>query len=150
MSDTILVPPVPPEPPSGTAVDAADFKARMDTFMAAVRGGAENLQKRAVAECFNGLVLANPVGNPSLWKRPARKGYVGGTSRRSWRIGVNGPGTGNPLQELAGAKLGDRVTITNEQPYMESLNRGHSKQAQPGWIQAVIDRVVAKLQRGGS
>jgi hypothetical protein len=128
--------------------DVAQFKAAIDKFQEAVRGTGLDLQKRAVAEVFTGLVQENPVGNPSLWKRPARKGYVGGTSRRAWTIDVGG-GAGGGLGVLGSVKLGDRVRVSNPVEYMDALNRGHSRQAPAGWIEAVVERVTAKY-RGGA
>lgn len=129
-------------------VDATQFRAAIDAFQQSVRDKAVDLQKRAIAEVFAGLVQGNPVGNPSLWKRPARKGYVGGTSRRAWRIEVGGV-LGSTVAQLGSVKLGDRVRVLNEVPYMQALNEGHSRQAPAGWIQAVVERVAAKY-RGGA
>ncbi len=128
--------------------DAQGFSAAIAEFQRSVRGAAVELQKRAVAEVFTGLVQGNPVGNPSLWKRPARKGYVGGTSRRSWTIEVNGAPSGGSVIGLASVQFGDRVRLSNPVPYMDRLNEGWSRQAPPGWIQAVVERVAAKY-RGG-
>lgn len=36
--------------------------------------------------------------------------------------------------------VGDQQVITNAVPYIGELNRGHSKQAPAGFIEAVIDR----------
>jgi hypothetical protein len=121
---------------------------------------APELYRRIIAETFQGLVLANPVGNKALWRRNAGKppdrhqprGYVGGTSRRSWRIDRGAPTQGqvpglDPFVALSQITPNDRVYLTNPQPYIDPLNRGHSKQAPAGWIEGVFARVGAKYAR---
>lgn len=118
------------KPPSGTARDATEFAGRLREFEGFVRKQGEVLAKRVACEAFIGLVNGTPVDT--------------GNARRNWRIG-NG---GDPVSTIAAMKPGDRLSITNPTPYMEALERGHSKQAPAGWIQRVLDRVVAKF-RGG-
>lgn len=40
---------------------------------------------------------------------------------------------------VANKKLGQSIYITNNVQYMDALNKGHSPQANPGWIAAVSD-----------
>lgn len=40
---------------------------------------------------FSRIVLESPVGNPTLWKHPAPKGYVGGRFRGNWNVSLNAP-----------------------------------------------------------
>lgn len=129
--------------------DANGFQQALKSFHDEVKAKAVELHKRLVAEVFTGLVQGNPVGNPSTWKHPAPKGYVGGASRRAWRIELNGGASGD-LTVIAGAQFGDRVRITNDASYMQRLNEGWSRQAPPGWIDAVVQRVLAKYPRGGA
>ena len=137
-----------PQPVSGTVRDAQAFKARLDAFAQDITRAGENLMRRGIGEAFVGLVQSNPVGNPATWKRP-RKGYVGGRSRNAWQIEVNGVAGREALAALGSIKLGDRISLKNPSPYMEALNRGHSRQAPAGWIDAVLNRVRAKLAAGG-
>lgn len=40
---------------------------------------------------FSRVILDSPVGNPTLWKHPAPKGYVGGRFRGNWNVSINTP-----------------------------------------------------------
>lgn len=144
--------------------DAALFRLRLEEWKRYVRRKVTpRALKRAVAELLTGLVRTNPVGNPSFWKRP-RRGYVGGHSRRNWQITKSPvapelpgadpkPGAANIAATEGYAAINAlpqttvRVFIVNPVPYMERLNRGWSRQAPAGWIDAELARVIAKLRR---
>ena len=128
--------------------------------------------KLALAELLTGLVRLNPVGNPSFWK-PRRlkgggtsprlaRGYVGGHSRRNWQVSqaplvAELPGA-DPKEGAANIAASEgyakinalpqhtrRAFLVNPVPYIERLDRGWSKQAAAGWIDAEFARVIAKL-----
>lgn len=133
---------------SGTFRDLESFNARIASWTKdVVEKVAPAFQRIVVADTFDRCVDGNPVGDPSTWKRPGRKGYVGGASRRAWVITINGGTAGNTFAALAGLKPGDRCSIANPSDYMEALNRGHSKQAPPGWIDKIVADVGAKYAR---
>jgi hypothetical protein len=81
---------------------------------------AEDVARNVAVEAYSRLVARSPVGDPSLWKSPAPKGYVGGTFRRSWMI-----------EELVPGRF---WSIWNAQPYAWSLELGSSTQAPQGMV----------------
>ncbi|MFY9342220.1 MAG: HK97 gp10 family phage protein [Planctomycetota bacterium] len=107
--------------------DAAGFKAGLDAFQQEVKAKALDLQRRMVAEVFAGVVQGTPVDT--------------GHARQGWKIEANGAAA-----TIVNIQFGDRVRVLNDVPYVEFLAKGSSKQAPPGWIQAVVDRVVAKYR----
>jgi len=65
-----------------------------------------------------------PVGNPTLWKRPPQKGYVGGTLRRSWEL----------------ERRGESWFIFSAQPYAERVwAEGWSSQLQEGAVDVLLN-----------
>lgn len=112
-----------------------------------------------------------PVGNPSLWKNPAPKGYVGGFHRASWdaAIGSLPQGAvvdkGNPTPGIAAADAqvtgvvaslepGQTLYATNNGPGIRRLEfTGWSSQAPDGFvrpaaeaIQPIADEVTTHLR----
>lgn len=110
------------------------------------------------------LVIATPVGNPTLWKNPnsAPPGYVGGHARRNWLVSIGAP----RFEEVAGtdpsgaaaindgkntidaysnthALNGIAVYITNSVPYIGPLNDGWSTQAPSGFVEKAVQAGVA-------
>ena len=141
-----------------TVRDAAAFRFRLEEFKRHVQLRQHKLFQRATAELLTKVVKANPVGNPSFWKKP-RKGYVGGHSRRNWQMSRNPvvaekPGTSEQqamtdgYTAIAGMPVGIRKAyLSNPVPYMERLNKGWSRQAPAGWIDAALQQVIAKYRR---
>lgn len=103
------------------------------------------------------LIFRSPVGNADNWQNPASAppGYVGGHFRRNWLVSIGGFNT----TELAGAEepaastlargksqinvfsrtRAARLVIQNNVPYANALARGHSLQAEAGWVDQEID-----------
>lgn len=103
------------------------------------------------------LIIRSPVGNPDNWQNPnsAPPGYVGGHFRRNWLVSIGGFNT----TELAGdaepaaftmargkntinvfsRTRAARLVIQNNVPYSDRLARGHSLQAEAGWVDQEID-----------
>lgn len=67
---------------------------------------------------YNNIKIRTPVGDPSLWKYPAKPGYVPGTLKSSWNIYKNQ----------------NTVKIDNNQPYAERVEFGWSTQAPYGMV----------------
>lgn len=100
----------------------------------------------------------SPVGNPSLWKSPPPKGYVGGHFRANWQLGVETmplselPGidpTGEATQGAIKAKVPDRAAgkvyyLMNNTPYAQRLEDGWSTQSDPG---EMVGRTVVEYQQ---
>jgi hypothetical protein len=105
----------------------------------------KDLQTRLVLDIHNKLILSNPVDT--------------GTSRYSWIITQSSPSTRVPAkgkyswqqaqsrQNAVKSIQAYGVTyITNNQSYIERLNRGYSKQAPAGWIEECVSRAEAVLE----
>jgi len=67
-----------------------------------------------------------PIGNPSLWKYKAPKGYKPGTLRASWTLNYKQTSTGVTAE------------ITNDAPYAERVEFGWSSQAPQGMLRITI------------
>jgi hypothetical protein len=93
-----------------------------------------------------GLVLASPVGNPTLWKHPAPKGYAGGRFRANWQHGFNIRPSGqidaiDPAGTNTIEQLNARIAATegsygvnfyvNNLPYGNRLEYGHHSSQVP-------------------
>jgi len=136
---------------------ARQFRLELDQFARAIDGQAVDFQKRLVAELFTAINLANPVGNPSRWKKP-RKSYVGGQSRRNWRIAIDLPDrtersgvdpSGARSQSEAFAVLASlrrpaNVWISNPLAYMDRLENGWSRQAPNGIVKTSVQAIARK------
>lgn len=109
------------------------------------------------------LVRRTPVGNPELWaanrgkKRGDRgfvgRNYTGGRARANWIPSLEVPsnevvdqpdptGAGTiakVAQVTSKYRLGQRIIISNNLPYIRRLAyEHHSKQAPPGWVEGAI------------
>jgi hypothetical protein len=114
---------------------------------------AEEKRLSAIA-ILRAIVLATPVGNPSLWLNPdaAPPGYVGGTARANWQVSIDAatnvviddpdPSGSATIQQgtqvAGGAQIGQTVWIVNNLPYIGRLNDGHSTQAPAGFVEAAV------------
>jgi len=83
-----------------------------------------------------------------------------GTFQNSWQVGENaignlgfvgekGLGIADPkgMNYIPGnEKIGNSYTIYNSLPYAEALATGHSKQADPGWIEQIAKDMQGWIQ----
>ena len=119
----------------------------------------DKITRVATLELFKGVILATPVGNPDNWKNPemAPPGYVGGRARGNWQCSVGSPASGeiervdeSGNETVADAEsktpkgAGQVTMLTNNLPYIEKLEYGHSSQAEPG---AMVRKNVARVQK---
>lgn len=77
-----------------------------------------------------------PVGDPSLWKYPAHKGYKPGTLKASWTL------------SYTQTAIGVYATISNNVPYAERVEFGWSSQAPEGMMRVTAlewPNIVDKL-----
>lgn len=103
----------------------------------------EGIIKESAVELFRRIVLATPVGKPSLWKSGyAPKGYRPGRLRGNWQLSINTPksdqleqeddtGTStisSQKSEVNPYKITDTIYICNNMPYAEAIEMGHSTQ----------------------
>jgi hypothetical protein len=125
------------------------------------------IQKLAALQVLTGVVKKNPVGNPTKWKggrASAPAGYVGGRSRANWQVQFNSTNTDiiggkktksgkiaqNAISKGRSAINGvsqayQVIWIFNNVPYINALNRGHSKQAPAGWVNLTLLEVESGL-----
>lgn len=143
------------------ALDVAKFAAKAKAAPAQV------LRKVGI-ELGRSVVLATPVGNPSLWKSKPPKGYVGGRLRANWNpsLGVPDLSTG-ASPDTSGTQTIARVAATyalaqgestlylmNSMPYVREIEyEGHSTQAPAGMVrvtvaqfQTFIDKAVRSIR----
>ena len=130
-----------------------EFNAGLDQFYKKdVEGFASMAVRRVAFAVDRAVVMGTPVGNPSLWKRKAPKGYVGGRARANWipTLGTPYTGTVDRIDKQGAAtiallapvtadfKLGDTIWISNNLPYIVPLNDGHSTQAIKGYVEIAV------------
>lgn len=149
--------------PQQFALDVAKFaKLAMDR--------ADLVVRKVVLDLGTRVVMRSPVGNPSLWKHPAPKGYVGGHFRANWQYGLDSaPGNTLPGTDKTGSKAVARFRegppqksyghvhyIVNNLPYASRLETGWSKQAPAGMVgvtcrefQALMAKALGDAKRGG-
>lgn len=130
-----------------------EFNAGLDQFYKKdVEGFASMAVRRVAFAVDRAVVMGTPVGNPSLWKRKAPKGYVGGRARANWipTLGVPNTGTVDRIDKQGAAtiallapvtadfRLGQTIWISNNLEYIVPLNNGHSTQAPAGYVEMAV------------
>lgn len=131
----------------------ASFALDVARFAEKAKAAPGIVQRKVGIELLRNVVLATPVGNPSLWKGPAPKGYVGGRLRANWNasLGVPDLSTGAPPDKTGlgaiargTAKLaasdGERdIYLMNSMPYVREIEyTGHSTQAPAGMVRITV------------
>jgi len=106
----------------------------------------EKLLRVAVLETDSRLKLTSPVKT--------------GRFKVSWQVGENAaPGGVKPPGDYSSAgippierigysqeRVGNVYSVHNNLPYAEPLANGHSKQAQPGWVQGIAKDIQSFVQ----
>lgn len=124
------------------------FQKRIHEIAAGVGENSDQLVRKVVITVASSVTLATPVDT--------------GRARANWRTNIGGPLTSQPASFPAGTKgssgpaaagqaiteavqkmggyknSGEDVYISNNLPYIEALNNGHSKQAPVGFIETAI------------
>ncbi len=95
-----------------------------------------------------------------LHKTPVDTGWA----RMHWMITINNPSVDSPGSAPAGTQPGTYpppnlprlaaqrvpyIWITNNVPYIEALNHGHSQQAPQNFVELAVLEEVAEARRGG-
>jgi hypothetical protein len=152
-----------------------EFNAGLDQFYKVeVVGEASAMVRRVAFAVDRALVMGTPVGNPDLWKAnnvPKKinrgkkgytgKGYVGGRARANWIPTLGTPYNGMVERKdrqgaatiallapiTADFRLGTTVWISNNLPYMDRLNNGHSTQAPVGFVEMAIEAGIREAMR---
>lgn len=115
--------------------------------------------KQVTLDLLRRVVDKSPVGNPSLWKSKAPKGYIGGSFRNFWQVYTGSdPGNGalpppkgtqaKPVPgatgraALAGLVPFSTTYIVNGLPYAKRLNEGWSSVAPAGFVEMALAEVA--------
>ena len=118
----------------------------------------EKVVRGTVFSMFSNIVEATPVGNPELWKSKPPKGYVGGTLRGNWQIGVGASPTDKKEPDSSGAtavtgglaainkaEMGQAIFIANNMPYAERVEYGWSSQNK-GFVRKEMQALQTRLE----
>jgi len=122
---------------------------------------AEEDSKAITIKLFNSIIQDTPVGNPDLWvskKKP--KNYVGGRARGNWQCSIGTPKTNDIDRKdkdgsAAQAEVLDSVLslppegavyLSNNLPYAQPLEFGHSGQAPAGMVRKNMARIKQILR----
>jgi hypothetical protein len=139
---------------------AASFTDQIRAEAAAIDKALKDTVRVVAIECFGGVIMGTPVGNPSLWKSPAPPGYTGGTARANWQLTNAAPATGEVnatdsgtatrsavISELPRLQFTGKYTLANNVPYIERLEDGWSTQAPQGMVKLNVARVEPMIPR---
>jgi hypothetical protein len=137
------------------AADPESFKLKVSQFKDTVQQNANAILRKAVLALGRDVVMASPVGNPSLWARPYHSsGYVGGHFRGNWQfatgacpegildtIDPNGDATVAILRgQIEGFAFGQTGYLANNLPYSLRVEFGWSTQAPGGMVRIAVER----------
>lgn len=115
-------------------------------------------------DLFGDIVIGTPVGDPALWNteyKPA--GYVGGSLRFNWQVGINSVPSGElggedtspkgtatrtrELNKISSFKINDKMYFANNLPYAEVVEEGSSTQAPEGMVRVAISGFQRELDK---
>lgn len=126
------------------ANDIRTFNLNMDAFVAKVKIAPAKVVKRVAFDLYGHIIRNTPVDT--------------GRARASWTIAVNQANRNVMPAVPAGARVypdpapgflavgpGDTVIISNNLPYINALEDGHSKQAPFGMVAVSMMEVRAKM-----
>lgn len=133
-----------------------EFADKVRRVASSIEKNAPLIQRKVATAIFQAVRINTPIGNPAIWREPhkAHKGYVGGSARASWMIGIGAPAVGvieapnageDGASLIAGAPAGVTIHITNNEPYIVPLNEGHSHQAPVGFVEIAIKDGLAAI-----
>lgn len=140
---------------------AASFTDQIRAEAAAIDKALKDTVRVVAIECFGGVIMGTPVGNPSLWQSPAPPGYTGGTARANWQLTNGAPAQGEVaatdggtatrsavISELPRLQFTGKYTLANNVPYIEKLEDGTgSTQAPQGMVKLNVARVEPMIPR---
>lgn len=141
----------------------SSFTVEVASFIAKVKQREHEAIAAIVTDLHRRIDRRSPVGDPSYWVRPAPPGYVPGTFRANWQLGVDAVPSGvisvpDATGETARARVAATIPeeafghvyyLVNNVPYAYRLEfEGWSPQApSPGDIVAVsvseVNNIVA-------
>ena len=139
---------------------AASFTDQLRAEAAAIDKALKDTVRVVAIECFGGVIMGTPVGNPSLWQAPAPPGYTGGTARANWQLTNGAPAQGEVAatdsgtatrsavtSEIPRLQYTGKFTLANNLPYIERLENGWSTQAPQGMVKLNVARVEPMIPR---
>ena len=139
---------------------AIPFSDQLRAEAAAIDDALKDTVRVVAIECFGGVIMGTPVGNPSLWQSPAPPGYTGGTARANWQLTNGAPAQGEVaatdggtatrsavISELPRLQFTGKYTLANNVPYIEKLENGWSTQAPQGMVKLNVARVEPMIPR---
>lgn len=144
------------------------FAAQIKAFADKTKEELDDTVALTVVKMAESVIKRSPVGNPSLWKSEAPKGYVGGHFRANWQLGIGEPAVGlvagvdrsgeqtlgKIAMEIPPDAAGRIYYICNNLPYARRLEYGHSTQAPQGMVgltitqfQGVVSSAVSEAKK---
>ena len=137
---------------------AAEFNADLEKFAQSIERSVGTVRRRVALDLFERINEKTPVGNVAAWKSGrAPPGYVGGRLRASWNMTDGQPSDEvQPAGQSSYPSKGkitatfsrpyDVTWITNNTPYAERVEFGHSQQQAPaGMVRVSLAEVEAEL-----
>lgn len=134
------------------------FSANISTWIAKTRLSRDTVVRKLALDAFAGILRRSPV-DTGRFRSSHRLGInqadLSVSEERSGGVAESSPYPGGlelskARSDLARAKFGDTIHITNNLPYAQPLEDGSSGQTnkEPGGIyQATFDEISAKLER---
>jgi len=123
------------------ALALASFNKALDAAMIALPPWANEIKIRTALDLMNRIVLKTPVdtgrarGNWQLTQRSPAEDMVPETSAKVSSSETPPSAILKEAEQTAsGAQLGDDIWISNNLPYIEALEEGHSQQAPHGMV----------------
>lgn len=132
------------------------FSLQLAEFAKKAGAAADAVVTKTVLDVGERLVELSPVGDDTLWVRPAPNGYIGGRFRANWQYG-NFSGAGIPVGVVDAvdptgddtvARMIDKVPqvgaagmvhrLCNNLPYAQRLEDGWSTQAPAGMVHITV------------
>mgnify|MGYP000512814756 FL=1 len=116
-------------------------------FVDKTEGKMEKVVKMSFIQLSANVIRRSPVGNPSIWKGSAPKGYAGGRFRANWQASIGSPVSGEVDSTSASVATGSVINATkrfgdyylmNNLPYAKRLEEGHSRQASDGIVKLAV------------
>lgn len=143
------------------------FSRDMGKATAEIKGISSKWAREGAKALFTRVIRQSPTGQPDIWKaKNPPKGYVGGRFKGNWQFTKGTPAVGDlDLKDKEGdgtiSKMVQgistvnfnkefKVFLTNNLPYSEELEEGHSTQVPVGWVRLNVMRIEEELNRRAS
>lgn len=147
---------------------AGTFALDLQRFAEKCGRKADDVVGNIVVRIAQQLDSRSPVGDATYWKSKPPQGYVGGHFRGNWQIGVGSRPTaelsridpsgsdtlGAIIAEIPVEAAGKVYWLSNNVPYAQALENGHSRQAPQGIVgltvtmfQGIVREAIAEVQK---